>query len=220
VKKYYINDVKIIDNELISNFNEIIRIEKIFEIFKNYVKKYEFKPKHLQNINKIINKAKKSGFVNTIEDTIKTINSNCYNNNEKNIIDTSKSIKSIFNNYFPDIKKNHKHQKDTKFILNRIYKLFVDYIDALYYNIDMLLFYDKLIDFKNKNRYLSAIDDKYFSCDLLNNYEKQEIIIYHHGILDTYYMFKSENILKKANYIKLKFVEDSVRIDIIFDQIN
>lgn len=197
------------------NTGEINRIESIQKIFNEWISLYKFKNSHLKSLDdptnkdyKLVtgNKKFKTSYTNITLKNIKNFipeNNNCIKNNFiHNFVKDNNSISKKY----PII-----HDPDTKFIFNHINYLLNIYIKSLKYNLKILCDNPEIIDFNNKNKYLSKINDCYFQ------YKEDEYIkINHKNTLKTY-IFK-KNISNTCDYIKFQKMSESDRIDIIFDK--
>jgi hypothetical protein len=203
----YDNNQSIINDEINNNKTELKRIDNIYQIFINCVNNYEFKNAHLYNkheYNNVINGIKeRTSYIDIFYKTQKK-----FTNNTKNEL-----TNSLFKYNFNKINSKYTHEPRTKFVLNHLFNLFNCYLKSIKYNIDVLTLEPNTIDFDNKDLYLTPINITYFQY-----VEKQYIKIKLQNTLKfSYYIDCYDKIEHECEYIKLSYMKNSTRIDIIFE---
>jgi hypothetical protein len=183
-------------NEYISNYeNELLRIHKIYNFFKN---NYDFSD---------IRKYKTTHLSDKIKIKQKSIKSYC--NIQEFIKPMKKYITKKYN--FNNNKKISENNYAILFILDRINKLFNDYIISLNYGIDLLINEPYFIKYDN-NHFLPDIHIKNFKIDNNIIYIKHLDLITNINIINN-----TDKIINNNGYIKIYNTKNDNRINIYFE---
>lgn len=191
-----LTDIEILKvNEYINNYkNELLRIDNIYNYFKDkydYNNKKEYKKTHLSKNIKITDNSIKS-----------------YCNIEEFIKPMKYYIRKKYN--FNNNKKINEKNYSIIFILDRINKLFNDYIISLNYGIKLLTNEPHFI--KYGNDYLPDIFIENFKID--NNI----IYIKHLDLVTNINMINNtDKYINNNGYIKIYNTKDNNRINIYFE---